>query len=103
MAYVGCIAGAVLMEEYRRQLIDAGFAAVQVIDTGADLNAYAKVENQSGCCSPPPSRLPVTDASCCSPQPSSIELHGRLADLLRRYNVNDYAASVRVFAVKPRV
>ena len=28
-------------------------------------------------------------------------LHGRLLDLLRRYNVNDYAASVRVFAVKP--
>jgi hypothetical protein len=28
-------------------------------------------------------------------------LHGRLLDLLTRYNVNDYAASVRVFAVKP--
>jgi hypothetical protein len=27
--------------------------------------------------------------------------HRRLMDLLRRYNVNDYAASVRVFAVKP--
>jgi hypothetical protein len=25
----------------------------------------------------------------------------RLADLLSRYDVNDYAASVRVFAVKP--
>jgi arsenite methyltransferase len=30
------------------------------------------------------------------------ELHARLADLLRRYDVNDYAASVKVFAVKPR-
>jgi hypothetical protein len=29
-------------------------------------------------------------------------LHARLADLLRRYDVNDYAASVKVFAVKPR-
>jgi arsenite methyltransferase len=28
-------------------------------------------------------------------------LHERLADLLRRYNVNDYAASVKVYAVKP--
>jgi len=28
-------------------------------------------------------------------------LHARLLDLLTRYNVNDYAASVRVFAVKP--
>jgi hypothetical protein len=28
-------------------------------------------------------------------------LHARLADLLRRHDVNEYAASVRVFAVKP--
>jgi ubiquinone/menaquinone biosynthesis C-methylase UbiE len=34
MPYVGCIAGAVLIEEYRRQLAEAGFAAVEVIDTG---------------------------------------------------------------------
>src|SRR5436309_664099 len=54
LAYVGCIAGAVLIEEYPRQLTMAGFAAVEVIDTGADLNAYAKVESQSGCCSPAP-------------------------------------------------
>lgn len=29
-------------------------------------------------------------------------LHARLADLLRRYDVNDYAASLKVFASKPR-
>jgi ubiquinone/menaquinone biosynthesis C-methylase UbiE len=101
MAYVGCIAGAVLIEEYRRQLTEAGFAAVQVIDTGADLNAYAKVENQSGCCSPASTSLPVAETGCCSTQPADDGLHRRLTDLLRRYNVNDYAASVRVFAVKP--
>ena len=56
MAYVGCIAGAILIEEYRNGLIEAGFAHVDIIDTGADLNAYAKVENQSGCCSPPMGR-----------------------------------------------
>jgi SAM-dependent methyltransferase len=101
MAYVGCIAGAVLIEEYRRQLAEAGFAAVEVIDTGADLNAYAKVENQSACCSLPASDLPVAEAGCCSAQPADDNLHRRLIDLLRRYDVNDYAASVRVFAVKP--
>src|SRR5262245_46470818 len=101
MAYVGCIAGAVLIEEYRRQLADAGFAAVEVIDTGADLNAYAKVEDQGGCCSPASTRLPVAEAGCCPAQPADDALHRRLVDLLRRYNVNDYAASVRVFAVKP--
>src|SRR5215471_10946921 len=48
MAYVGCIAGAILIEDYRRMLVDAGFAAVEVIDSGADLHAYAKVENEGG-------------------------------------------------------
>ena len=34
MAYVGCIAGAILIEDYRRMLVDAGFAHVEVIDSG---------------------------------------------------------------------
>jgi arsenite methyltransferase len=104
MAYVGCIAGAVPIEEYRRQLLQAGFAHVEIIDSGADLNAYAKVENQASCCSASQeSPLPVATESscCCSPSFDNADLHRRLADLLRRYNVNDYAASVRVFAVKP--
>ena len=99
MAYVGCIAGAVLMEEYRKQLREAGFAAVQVIDTGADLNAYAKVENQAGCCSPGSASINA-GSSCYSPPALASELHARLLDLLRRYNVNDYAASVKVYAIK---
>lgn len=101
MAYVGCIAGAILIDDYRRQLAEAGFAAVQVIETGADLNAYAKVENQGGCCAPATTSLPVAESGCCSAQPSDDGLHRRLLELLRQYNVNDYAASVRVFAVKP--
>jgi hypothetical protein len=31
----------------------------------------------------------------------AADFHERLKDLLSRHNVNDYAASVRVFAVKP--
>ncbi len=108
-AYVGCIAGALVIDEYVRLLAAAGFTAVQVIDSGKDLNAYAKVENQSGCCSPPAEPAPNTglslgvveaDSGCCSPAPT--DLHTDLADLLGRYNVNEYAASVRVFALKPR-
>ena len=103
MAYVGCIAGAVLIEEYRRQLNEAGFASVEVIDTGADLNAYANVENQGGCCPPAASSLSVVETSCCSTtKPAEDTLHARLLDLLTRYNVNDFAASVRVFALKPK-
>jgi arsenite methyltransferase len=106
MAYVGCIAGAIPIEDYRRGLMEAGFAHVEVIDSGSDLNAYAKVENQAACCPPPlspASGLALVDADCCSVGPASVvdgALHARLADLLRRYDVNDYAASVKVFAVK---
>lgn len=100
MAYVGCIAGAIPIEEYRRALHQAGFASVVVIDTEADLNAYAKVENQAGCCSPAESGLPVIESASCSIQPVDT-LHARLLELLSRYNVNEFAASVRVFARKP--
>jgi len=104
MAYVGCIAGAILIEQYRSQLIEAGFAQVDVFDADSDLNAYAKVDCQSGCgSSTMGSALPLVSASpcCSSTQSGNADLHRRLADLLRRYNVNDYAASVRVFATKP--
>jgi ubiquinone/menaquinone biosynthesis C-methylase UbiE len=101
MAYVGCIAGAVPIETYRNQLREAGFAGVEVIDTLANLNAYAKVENQSGCCSPSPAGLPLVETGCCSPAPAQHELHARLRDLLACYDVNEFAASVRVFAVRP--
>ena len=122
LAYVGCIAGAIPVEEYRRGLVEAGFAQVAVIDSGADLNAYAQVEGQSGCCSPvmkeePVKSLPVASSccapagasqsepaavSCCAPAVPEGELHEDLREILTRHNVNDYAASVKVFAVKPR-
>ena len=60
------------------------------------------------CCSGPTAPTPnlaVVDAGCCSVGPAAVvdeALHAHLADLLRRYDVNDYAASVRVYAVKPR-
>jgi len=74
-AYVGCIAGAIRMEE---------------------------VENQSGCCSPameePASIFPIAPSSCCTPAPTSV--HADLKALLEKYDVNQAAASVRVFALK---
>jgi SAM-dependent methyltransferase len=148
LAYVGCIAGAMSVEDYKQGLVEAGFKDVAVIDSGADLNAYSLVEGQSGCCSPAMTEesattaeasksLPVAAASCCAPaEPSAAAassccspseasaasrpalaitsccspaaeptgggaLHQSLNEILSRYNVNDYAASVKVFAVKP--
>jgi SAM-dependent methyltransferase len=97
-AYVGCIAGAVLIADYERLLREAGFAAVSVVDAGKDLNAYALVEGQSGCCAPASGGLPVVEA-CCAPPAGGVR--EGLADLLRRYDVNTYAASVQVYALKP--
>lgn len=101
-AYVGCIAGALPIQEYERLLQAAGFDAVRVVDSGKDLNAYAKLENQSGCCSPTmsaPSGLPVVE-SCCSSTPAEPDVHEGLANLLARYDVNEYAASAYVYAYK---
>lgn len=94
MAYVGCIAGAIFIDEYKTGLAEAGFSGVQILDTGSDLNAYAKVEGQAGCCSPSMSEgLPVV--SCCS-----TDLHGGITELLSKHDVNDYAASVKVYAMR---
>ncbi len=104
MAYIGCIAGAIPITKYRQQLLDAGFAHVEIIDAHSDLNVYAKVENQSGCCSPSMTSndpLAIIESGYCSPAPSNGGVHDQLKDLLSKYNVNDFAASVKVFAVKP--
>jgi ubiquinone/menaquinone biosynthesis C-methylase UbiE len=104
-AYVGCIAGAIPIDQYKQGLIDAGFKHVQVIDSGKNLNAYSKVENQSACCSPPEVKsktLPIAKSGgCCgSTAPASDDLHAQLGILLKQYDVNDYAASVKVYAVR---
>jgi arsenite methyltransferase len=98
-AYVGCIAGAIRMDDYRAGLLAAGFGYVEIVDSGSDLNAYAKVENQSGCCSPA-----MAEGSCCSPAPATDTptLHEELSNLLSKYDVNAAAASVKVYAIKPR-
>jgi SAM-dependent methyltransferase len=113
LAYVGCIAGAVVISDYELDLRQAGFEAVQIVDTKKDLNAYALVENQTACCSPamqpPPSSLPnlrgdeggclPVTTNCCSAEPN---IHEGLAEVIREHNVNDYAASVQVYALKGR-
>jgi ubiquinone/menaquinone biosynthesis C-methylase UbiE len=109
MAFVGCIAGAISIEEYRHGLLDAGFSHVVVQETGTDLNAYANVEQQAGCCSPPmesePVSLGIRTRSFANTQQvlsrESSSVHEGLAALMSRYNVNEFAASVKVYAIKP--
>lgn len=94
-ALVGCIAGAIMIDHYRQGLLAAGFSAVEIVDSHSDLNAYSQVGGQNGCCSPAMSTsggLPILG--------STTEVHAGLAELLARYNINDYAASVKIYAVK---
>jgi arsenite methyltransferase len=103
-AYVGCIAGAIRIDTYRDELLKAGFEFVEIVDTRADLNAYAKVENQAGCCSPgmvSADPLAVVQGECCIPASNPRTLHADLTSLLSTYDVNEAAASVKVYAVKP--
>ena len=96
-AYVGCIGGAIRIDDYRTELRKAGFEFVEIVDSHADLNAYAKVEGQSGCCSP---GMESGGYSCCHPDDSKT-LHQDLAAMLSNYDVNSAAASVKVYALKP--
>src|ERR1700729_2109177 len=82
-AYVGCISGAIRIDDYRSGLLAAGFEHVEIVDSGADLNAYTKVENQSGCCSPA-----MDGESCCTPSPNPAALHTELAELLTKHDIN---------------
>lgn len=162
IAYTGCIAGAVLIDEYASKLESAGFASVRIIDGGADLNAYANL-GTANCCAPPASEIasssggsggggccgsssasstpapaaaaaassgccaPATTAGdgCCAPPADTTKpccdtttccvgddadekkqtptpgLEAKITEILRKIDVNEYAASVKVLAVKP--
>ena len=88
MAYIGCLAGAIGVEDYRSGLQEAGFGQMDIVDTGSDLNTYAKVELQSGCgCSGP--SLPVVEpaaAGCCSSPATAtkgVAYHKGMSDFAR--------------------
>jgi arsenite methyltransferase len=99
LAYVGCVAGAILIEDYKRGLLEAGFAHAEIVDTKRDLNVYDKLDSRESSCSSS-TELPVAATSCCAPSTEPSK-RNHLAELLSRYSINDHAASVRVYAVKP--
>ena len=98
-----------------------------MVDAKKDLNAYALVDGQAGCCSPAVGAGPEAAPACCDPAPAGsaaccvplggvapspessaapccapagpASVHDGLAELIRRHDINDFAASVRVYAV----
>jgi hypothetical protein len=80
----------VAVTAYRKGLQAAGFVDVAVVDTGADLNAYSESADQpTACCGP----------TCCSTEADQKQT--QLIELMKKYNINDYAISVKVYAVRP--
>jgi arsenite methyltransferase len=84
-AWVSCVSGAISADAFRDGLARAGFGDVEIVDSGADLNAYNEEPGACGCCSPAPAET----------------YHARMSELLATFDFNEYAASVKVFAVKP--
>lgn len=102
-AYVGCIAGAITSEAFLAGMTAAGFKDIAVVDAKVDLNAYGEVDGQSACCSPVAAEPEAS--SCCGPakatDPVAEGVHDALRATMQSYDLNEYAASVKVYAVKP--
>ena len=104
------------MGETRAALEAAGFSEIAVIDAKADLNIYKGAGGADMCCAPAATTQP---ASCCAPAPQAKTVsccgagpsvsedlepsfHDGVSDFFRDVDLNAYAASVKIFAVKPR-
>jgi arsenite methyltransferase len=105
-AWTGCIAGALTVDDNSSKLVAAGFSQVEVQDAGSDLNAY-RDGGSAACCGPATDEVvEETSASgCCTPasepEPEPEEsYHDTMDALLDSFDVNEYAASVKIFAVK---
>ena len=93
-AWTGCIGGALTIEDNREKLLRAGFTDVAIQDAQADLNAY-RAGGAAACCGP--------STSCCGPsdEPQEANFHDQMSALLDTIDANEYAASVKIFALKP--
>jgi SAM-dependent methyltransferase len=103
-AWTGCIAGALTIDDNRAALLAAGFTDIAIVDAEADLNVY-KQAGQEGCCAPVASccaPAAVAATACCSSGTApSGDLHADMSSAFKDIDLNDYAASVKIFALKP--
>ena len=86
-ALTGCIAGAILTSTYKKWLENAGFVSVEIIDTKSDLNVYRDLRAPDV-----EKHRQASSGSCCGGS------HAVPQDT--DFDVNEYAVSVRVLAIK---
>lgn len=81
---IGCIAGANLVDEYRKWMIDAGFQqnSIRFVNTNADLNVYQDQAAPLSCCS---------SKKACGSSPSPTRL-----------DFNEWVAAYQIYAVKSK-
>ncbi|KAJ8590727.1 NAD(P)-binding protein [Rhizopogon salebrosus TDB-379] len=87
--YIGCISGALELEEYRALMKDAGFTDALFIATGGDLDIY-NTAGSTGCCAPQP-----TSTGCCAPPARPLPQTTATIESL-----NEWAAAYQIFAKK---
>lgn len=90
--YVGCISGASTPEQYREWMVSTGLSDVTIVDTKKDLNVYklnGSDREKPTCCSGDGSNDCSLKTSDAKPTPS-----------IRGLDLNDYAASYQIYAVK---
>jgi len=123
-AVSACIAGASTMQTYRQLLQSTGFTDSIVVDKHLDLNAYRQNGGSSGCCGtgqacggggsgsssaqPTPSCCGGSSSSQSSTSPScgcggvASNVDKIAGDDLKDIDLNEYAASCNIWAIKPQ-
>ncbi|KAK3316024.1 S-adenosyl-L-methionine-dependent methyltransferase [Apodospora peruviana] len=116
--YVGCIAGASQLSEYKKYLSDAGFDEVLISDTKANLNVYLDT-NQDGstkkkgtgvagdsCCAPAPAVPCEGTPSSCKPEDSKDSCcvtnssDSAQAGAVAETDLNAFVGSYKIYAIK---
>ncbi|KAF4613837.1 hypothetical protein D9613_008096 [Agrocybe pediades] len=84
-SYVGCISGAIVIDEYKMLLQDAGLGNLLFVDTKSDLGVYYQSSEDGGALGTP---------GCCTPAPPGTKA-GK-----PDYDVNEWVASYQIYALK---
>ena len=79
--------------QFTATLATTGVRCVKLPPKSPNLNAYAELDEPSNCCEP---------SSCCGTSADEVSVHQGLTELLGKFDINEYVASVRVFALKPK-
>ncbi|RDL40079.1 Arsenite methyltransferase methyltransferase [Venustampulla echinocandica] len=93
--YVGCVAGASQVSGYEKYLREAGFDSFRIVDTNSDLNVYMDMLEEPSCGG---DKQPV---GCCANISDGKKKTVVAAGTPRDINLNEWAASYKIFAVKP--